>query len=145
MNNDFQIEDVLLLIENKLYIHSIDNILHIELFEESLTLDDNNLMFNTLDIYYDNCQKKNLSFYIVYNFSQLSITSSSNLIYNSSIYNNHFDKHINFFRTNLKSLYIIVQNYTLRESLNTILNLYNPEIKPHIIENINDLSINLSQ
>jgi len=145
MNNDFEIDDVLLLIENKLYIHSIDNILHIELFEESLTLDDNNLMFNTLDIYYDNCQKKNLSFYIVYNFSQLSITSSSNLIYNSSIYNNHFDKHINFFRTNLKSLYIIVQNYTLRESLNTILNLYNPEIKPHIIENINDLSINLSQ
>ncbi len=144
MNNDFEIDDVLLLIENKLYIHSIDNILHIELFEETLTTEDNNLMFNTLDIYYDNCEKKNLSFYIVYNFSQLSITSSSNLIYNASIYQTHFDKHIKFFRTNLKSLYIIVQNYTLRESLNTILNLYNPEIKPHIIENINDLSKNLS-
>ena len=107
MNNDFEIDDVLLLIENKLYIHSIDNILHIELFEESLTLDDNNLMFNALDIYYDNCQK-NLSFYIVYNFSQLSITSSSNLIYNASIYQTHFDKHIKFFHINLKSLYIII-------------------------------------
>ena len=90
MNNDL-LDDVLLLIENKLYIHSIDNILHIELFEESLTLDDNNLMINILDNFYDNCQKKNISFYILYDFSQLSITSSSNLIYNASIHHSHFE------------------------------------------------------
>lgn len=140
MDNDIEIDDILLLIENKIYIHFLNNILHIELFEESLTEGDNTIMHKVLDNFYKNCKKKNISFYLLYNFSQLSINSSTNLIYNSSIYQNHFDEHIQFFRSNLKSLYIVVENYVLRESLDTILDLYNPEIQPVIIQNIEEIS-----
>ena len=139
MTNDLEVDDVLLLIENKIYIHFLNNILHIELFEDSLTEGDNTIMHKVLDNFYENSKKKNLSFYLLYNFSQLSITSSTNLIYNASIYQDHFDKHITFLRTNLKYLYIIIQNYTLRESLNNILDLYKPEIQPKIIEDIKDI------
>lgn len=139
MYNDLEIDEVLLLIENKIYIHSSNNILYIELLEDSLTDGDNIIMHKILDNFYNNCKKNNTIFYIVYDFSQLSITSSTNLIYNASIYQDHFDKHITFFRTNLKYLYIIIQNYTLRESLNNILDLYKPEIQPKIIENIKDI------
>tara|TARA_B000000565_G_C23518284_1_gene274728 strand:- start:74 stop:502 length:429 start_codon:yes stop_codon:yes gene_type:complete len=139
MYNDLEIDEVLLLIENKIYIHSSNNIIYIELLEDSLTDGDNIIMHKVLDNFYNNCKKNNIIFYIVYDFSQLSITSSTNLIYNASIYQDHFDKHINFFRTNLKYLYIIIQNYTLRESLNNILDLYKPEIQPKIIEDIKDI------
>ena len=139
MYNDLEIDEVLLLIENKIYIHSSNNIVYIELLEDSLTDGDNIIMHKVLDNFYNNCKKNNTIFYIVYDFSQLSITSSTNLIYNASIYQDHFDKHINFFRTNLKYLYIIIQNYTLRESLNNILDLYKPEIQPKIIEDIKDI------
>lgn len=139
MYNDLEIDEVLLLIENKIYIHSSNNIVYIELLEDSLTDGDNIIMHKVLDNFYNNCKKNNIIFYIVYDFSQLSITSSTNLIYNASIYQDHFDKHITFFRTNLKYLYIIIQNYTLRESLNNILDLYKPEIQPKIIEDIKDI------
>ena len=139
MYNDLEIDEVLLLIENKIYIHFSNNILHIELLEDSLTDGDNIIMHKVLDNFYNNCKKNNTIFYIVYDFSQLSIISSTNLIYNASIYQDHFDKHINFLRTNLKYLYIIIQNYTLRESLNNILDLYKPEIQPKIIEDIKDI------
>ena len=139
MYNDLEIDEVLLLIENKIYIHSSNNIVYIELLEDSLTDGDNIIMHKVLDNFYNNCKKNNTIFYIVYDFSQLSITSSTNLIYNASIYQAHFDKHITFLRTNLKYLYIIIQNYTLRESLNNILDLYKPEIQPKIIEDIKDI------
>ena len=140
MTSDLEVDDVLLLIENKIYIHFLNNILHIELFEDSLTEGDNTIMHKVLDNFYDNCKKKNLSFYLLYNFSQLSITSSTNLIYNVHIYQNHFNEHIQFFRSNLKCLYIIIENYILRESLDTVLDLYKPEIKPLIIQNIKEIS-----
>ena len=139
IDNNIEIDDILLLLENKIYIHFYNNILHIELFEESLTENDNIIMHKVLDHFYDKCKKKNLSFYLLYNFSQLSISSSTNLIYNTPIYQDHFNKHITFFRSNLKSLYIIIQNYVLRESLDNILDLYNPEIKPCIFENIENI------
>tara|TARA_Y100000589_G_C27136441_1_gene622771 strand:+ start:764 stop:1192 length:429 start_codon:yes stop_codon:yes gene_type:complete len=139
MYNDLEIDEVLLLIENKIYIHSSNNIVYIELLEDSLTDGDNIIMHKVLDNFYNNCKKNNTIFYIVYDFSQLSITSSTNLIYNASIYQDHFDKHITFLRTNLKYLYIIIQNYTLRESLNNILDLYKPEIQPKIIKDIKDI------
>ena len=140
MTSDLDVDDVLLLIENKIYIHFLNNILHIELFEDSLTESDNTIMHKVLDNFYNNCKKKNLSFYLLYNFSQLSITSSTDLIYNVSLYQDHFNKHIQFFRSNLKSLYIIIENYILRESLDTVLDLYKPEIKPLIIQNIKEIS-----
>tara|TARA_Y100001958_G_C21213079_1_gene538653 strand:- start:955 stop:1380 length:426 start_codon:yes stop_codon:yes gene_type:complete len=140
MTSDLEVDDVLLLIENKIYIHFLNNILHIELFEDSLTEGDNTIMHKVLDNFYENSKKKNLSFYLLYNFSQLSITSSTNLIYNVSVYQDHFNKHIQFFRSNLKSLYIIIENYILRESLDTVLDLYKPEIKPLIIQNIKEIS-----
>ena len=34
---------------------------------------------------------------------------------------------------------VLIQNYTLRESLNNILDLYKPEIQPKIIEDIKDI------
>ncbi len=140
MNNDFQIDNVLLLIENKLYIHSNNDILHIELFEEFLTEEDNNKMHDVLDNFYEDCEKNNISFYILYNFSQLSISNSTNIIYNADIYQDHFNKHIQFLQKNLKRLCIVIQNYTLRETLNTILDFYKPDIKPLIIEDIKDMS-----
>ena len=139
MNNDL-LDEVLLLLENKVYIHFTNNILHIDFFEESLTLDDTNKMINILDNFYENCKKKNLFFYILYDFTQLSITSSSNLIYNTSIHHSHLNKHIQLFRSNLKKICIIIKNYTIRASLNTILDLYKPEIKPSIIEDIQEIS-----
>lgn len=141
MNNYLEIDDVLLLIENKIYIHFFNNILHIELFEETLTEGDNTIMHKVLDNFYNNCKKKNLSFYLLYNFSQLSITSSTNLIYNTSVYQDHFNEHIHFLRSNLKCLYIIIESYILRETLDTVLNLYKPEIKPIVIQNINEISL----
>ena len=139
MNNDL-LEEILLLLENKIYIHYNTNILHIELLEDSLTLEDTNKMIQILDTFYDNCKKKNISFYILYDFTQLSITSSTSLIYNTAIHRSHFDKHIQLFRSNLKGICIILKNYVIRESLNTILDLYKPEIKPHIIEDIQEIS-----
>ena len=139
MTCDLEVDEVLLLIENKIYIHFLNNILHIELFEYSLTECDNTLMHKVLDNFYNNCKKKNISFYLLYNFSQLSITSSTTLIYNTSVYQDHFNEHIQFFRSNLKCLYIIIKNYILRESLDTVLNLYKPEIKPLIIQNIKEI------
>ena len=139
MNNDL-LEEILLLLENKIYIHYNTNILHIELLEDSLTLEDTNKMIQILDTFYDNCKKKNISFYILYDFTQLSITSSTSLIYNTSIHRSHFDKHIQLFHSNLKGICIILKNYVIRESLNTILDLYKPEIKPHIIEDIQEIS-----
>ena len=64
MNNDL-LDEVLLLLENKVYIHFSNNILHIDLFEESLTLDDTNKMIDTLDNFYENCKKK-IYFFIFY-------------------------------------------------------------------------------
>ena len=97
-------------------------------------------MIKILDDFYDNCKKKNISFYILYDFTQLSITSSYNLIYNTSIHQTHLNKHIQLFRSNLKNICIIIKNYTIRESLNTILELYKPEVKPYIIEDIKEIS-----
>ena len=139
MNNDLEEDKILFLIENKIYIHFSNNILHIELFEDSLRDCDNTKMHKVLDNFYNNCKKKNISFYLLYNFSQLSITSSTNLIYNISIYQEHFNKHIHFLRSNIKCLYIIIENYTLRETFDTILNLYKPELKPIIIQNISEI------
>jgi hypothetical protein len=137
---DFCVDNVLLLIEHKLYIHSNNNILHIEVFEEFLTDDDNKKMHDTIDMFYEDCKKNNISFYLLYNFSQLSIANSTHIIYNISIYQDHFDKHIIFLQKYLKRFCVIIQNYTLRESLNTIINIYNPDVKPLIIEDIKDLS-----
>ena len=59
MTSDLEVDDVLLLIENKIYIHFLNNILHIELFEDTLTEGDNTIMHKVLDNFYDNCKKKN--------------------------------------------------------------------------------------
>tara|TARA_B100001564_G_scaffold337574_1_gene328645 strand:- start:1657 stop:2088 length:432 start_codon:yes stop_codon:yes gene_type:complete len=141
---DFCIDNVLLLLENKLYIHSNNNILHIEVFEEFLTDDDNEKMHEVMDIFYEDCKKNNISFYLLYNFSQLSIANSTNIIYNMSIYQDHFDKHTTFLQKYMKRFCVLIQNYTLRESLNTIIDIYNPDKKPLIIEDIKDLSKHLS-
>ncbi len=138
------IDNVLLLLENKLYIHSNNNILHIEVFEEFLTDDDNEKMHEVMDIFYEDCKKNNTSFYLLYNFSQLSIANSTNIIYNMSIYQDHFDKHTAFLQKYMKRFCVLIQNYTLRESLNTIIDIYNPDKKPLIIEDIKDLSKHLS-
>ena len=138
MNNNFQENDILLLVKHKIYIHYINNILHIELFEEMLNEDDNIIIHEILDTFYDNCKKNNIFFYILYDFTNLSITSSSYLIYNSSIYDKHFNKHFHFFRTNVKSLCIIIKNYIIREALKNIIDIYKPENKPHIVESIKD-------
>ena len=135
---DFDSTEILLIIENKLQISLNNNILIIELFEESLLEEDTNKMNNVLDTFYDNCKKNNIFFYILYDFSQLSITSSTNLIYNASIYQDHFDKNISVLRSNLKSLCVIITNYTLRESLISILDLYKPELKVNLIEKFED-------
>ena len=99
---DFCIDNVLILLENKLYIHSNKNILNIEVFEEFLTDDDNEKMHEVMDIFYEDCKKNNISFYLLYNFSQLSIANSTNIIYNMSIYQDHFDKHTTFLQKNMK-------------------------------------------
>jgi len=138
MNTLIQENNILLFVEHKIYIHYINNILHIELLEEVLTEKDTNTIHETLDTFYDNCKKNNIFFYILYDFTNLSITSSSFLIYNSPIYNKHFNKHETFFISNIKSICIIIKNYVLRESLNQIIDLYKPENMPHIIENITD-------
>lgn len=135
---DFDSTEIFLIIENKIEISLTNNILNIQLFKESLTIEDTNKILDILDKFFDSCKKNNTYFYLLYDFSQLSITSSSNLIYNSSIYQNHFNKHNSIFYHNIKSLCIIIKNYTLRESLNSILYLYKPETKINIVENFED-------
>ena len=131
--------DILLLIENKIHIYFDGKILTIELLEECLSDGDVLIMYKVLDNFYNNCEKNNIFFYILYDFTNLSISSSSSLIYNSSVHHDHLNKHILVFRSHLQNLFIIIQNSTLRSSLDTILDTYKPEIKPILIETIEDI------
>ena len=131
--------DILLLIENKIHIYFDGKILTIELLEECLLDGDVLIMYKVLDNFYNNCEKNNIFFYILYDFTNLSISSSSSLIYNSSVHHDHLNKHILVFRSHLQNLFVIIQNSTLRSSLDTILDTYKPEIKPILIETIEDI------
>lgn len=131
--------DILLLIENKIHIYFDGKILTIELLEECLSDGDVLIMYKVLDNFYNNCEKNNIFFYILYDFTNLSISSSSSLIYNSSVHHDHLNKHILVFRSHLQNLFVIIQNSTLRSSLDTILDTYKPEIKPILIETIEDI------
>ena len=137
---DFDTTEILLFIENKLHIFNEHNVLHIELFEDSLTDNDNDKMHNILDVYYDNYKESNKKFNILYDFTNLSLTSMGQITLNISTYNNHFNKHIGVLRKNLKNLFIVINNSVVRETVDSILDLYQPEIKPILIENIESLS-----
>lgn len=137
---DFDTTEILLFIENKLHIFNENNVLHIELFEDCLTDNDNDKMHNILDIYYDNYKESNKKFNILYDFTNLSLTSMGQITLNISTYNNHFNKHIGVLRKNLKNLFIVINNSVVRETVDSILDLYQPEIKPILIENIESLT-----
>lgn len=137
--------DILLLIENKIHIYFDGKILTIELLEECLSDGDVLIMYKVLDNFYNNCEKNNIFFYILYDFTNLSISSSSSLIYNSSVHHDHLNKHILIFRSYLQNLFVIIQNSTLRSSFDTILDTYKPEIKPILIETIEDIDKHILQ
>lgn len=137
---DFDTTEILLFIENKLHIFNEHNVLHIELFEDCLTDTDNDKMHNILDVYYDNYKESNKKFNILYDFTNLSLTSMGQITLNISTYNNHFNKHIGVLRKNLKNLFIVINNSVVRETVDSILDLYQPEIKPILIENTESLS-----
>ena len=137
--------DILLLIENKIHIYFDGKILTIELLEECLSDGDVLIMYKVLDNFYNNCEKNNIFFYILYDFTNLSISSSSSLIYNSSVHQDHLNKHILIFRSYLQNLFVIIQNSTLRSSFDTILDTYKPEIKPILIETIEDIDKHILQ
>lgn len=136
---DFDTTEILLFIENKLHIFIDNDVLYIELYEDSLTDEDNEKMHNTLDIYYNDCKETNKTINILYDFTQLSLTSMGNLTFNISTYNAHFNKHIELLRKNLLHLFIIINNSVIRETVDSILDLYKPELKPILIKNTDSL------
>lgn len=133
---DINTNKILFLLENKVNIHFTNEILTIELYEDNLTDDDTTKMNNILDIFYSNCKKNNIFFYILYDFTHISIYATTFLVYNTSLYCDHFNKHISIFCSQLKCFYIIIQNSNLRDLLTSILDTYQPKIKPIFIQNI---------
>jgi hypothetical protein len=136
---DIETNEILFLSENKVHIHFTNKVLTVELYEDILSSEDTTKMNNILDMFYSNCKKNNIFFYILYDFSQVSISSSSSIICDISIYCDHFNKNTDIFRSNLKCFYIIIQNATLRDLLTSILDSYKPEIKPVFIQDISQL------
>tara|TARA_B100001564_G_scaffold320302_1_gene298155 strand:- start:3936 stop:4439 length:504 start_codon:yes stop_codon:yes gene_type:complete len=103
-----------------------NNIINITVKNEMPNEENINIIKNTMDTFYNLCQKKNIKFFHLFNFKNISLLTLPQFAANKYLVSDFFIKHYKLFQTNLYCSALVIDNFIVRNCIKLVLNIYTP-------------------